>query len=54
VRVTAVADADVGISGQLGVVREVPADHVPDVVAAGRAGVTDLVAVPLASQAVLS
>lgn len=54
VRVTAVADADVGISGQLGVVLEVPADHVPDVVAAGRAGVTDLVAVPLASQAVLS
>ena len=54
VRVTALAGADVGISGELGVVLEVPADEVPAVVAASRSGVTDLVAVPLASQAVLS
>ncbi len=54
VRVTALAGGDVGISGELGVVLEVPADDVSEVVAASRAGVTDLVAVPLASQAVLS
>ena len=54
VRVTALAGSDVGISGELGVVLEVPADDVPAVIAASRAGVTDLVAVPLASQQVLS
>jgi hypothetical protein len=54
VRVIALAGSDVGISGELGVVLEVRAEDVPAVVAASRAGVTDLVAVPLVSQQVLS
>jgi hypothetical protein len=49
---TATSD-DVGIGGEVGVVLEVPRDRVSDLVAAVRAGVTDLVAVPISSQPVL-
>ncbi len=41
---------DLGLGGEVSVVLDVPADQVADLVAAVRAGVTDLVAVPISSQ----
>lgn len=49
--VSGVADVDVGLGGEIGVVLEVAPDRVADVVAATRAGAVDLVAVPLGSDA---
>ncbi len=49
---TATVD-DIGIGGEVGVVLDVPLDRVSDLVAAVRAGVTDLVAVPISGQPVL-
>ena len=54
VSVAAVAPEDIGLSGEIGIVLEVPAEQVGALVAAARGGVVDLVAVPAASQEVLS
>lgn len=52
--VARVTEDALGMGGEVGVVLEVPAARVPDLVAATRRGVVDLVAVPLASQEVVS
>lgn len=54
VSVAAVAPDDLGLSGEIGIVLEVPAEQVGVLVAAARGGVVDLVAVPVASQEVRS
>ena len=43
---------DLNLGGEIGIVLDIPQERVPDVVAAVRAGVTDLVAVPVSSQGV--
>lgn len=48
--VAAVAADDGGLSGELGVVLDVPVEHVAEMVSATRGGAVDLVAVPLDSQ----
>ena len=50
VTVAAVPADELGIGGDMGVVLAVPADRVANVVLASRAGVVDLVAVPVRSQ----
>jgi hypothetical protein len=53
VTVAAASADELGIGGELGIVLDVPHERVPDLVAAVRAGVTDLVAIPISSQGVL-
>jgi hypothetical protein len=50
VAVAAVSADGLGLGGELGIVLDVPVDDVPRVVAAARAGLLDLVAVPAGSQ----
>ncbi len=52
--VTSVAADSIGITGEIAVVLEVPADVVASVVAATRSGVVDLVAVPATSADLVS
>ncbi len=54
VTVAAVAADDLGLSGEIGIVLEVPAGEVGVLVSATRGGAVDLVAVPATSQAVRS